>query len=111
MDPGTFTQETVQELYNIGFNRISLGIQSFDDNILQILGRVHRRVDIYKSIQYLYNVYGETLNYSIDLITGLPGLSIAKWTETIHTAIHSLYPQPQHLSIYDLQIEQVFVIL
>jgi len=45
------------------------------------------------------------INYSIDLISGLPGLSLAKWTETLATAV-SLKPRPCHISLYDLQIEQ-----
>jgi coproporphyrinogen III oxidase-like Fe-S oxidoreductase len=52
----------------------------------------------------LQDVYGGELSYSLDLISGVPGLSPAQWTETLHTAVH-LQPQPSHLSIYDLQIE------
>jgi coproporphyrinogen III oxidase-like Fe-S oxidoreductase len=52
----------------------------------------------------LQDVYGSELSYSMDLISGVPGLSPAQWTETLHTAVH-LQPKPSHLSVYDLQIE------
>jgi coproporphyrinogen III oxidase-like Fe-S oxidoreductase len=51
-------------------------------------------------------VYGNDVNYSIDLISGLPGLSLGAWAETLETALH-LDPCPVHLSIYDLQVESV----
>jgi oxygen-independent coproporphyrinogen-3 oxidase len=106
MDPGTFSEEKLQKIKEIGFNRISLGVQSFDDKILETIGRVHRRMDIENSIHLLKNVFGKNLNYSIDLISGLPSMSLADWVETLQTVV-SLDPQPQHLSLYDLQIEEV----
>lgn len=108
IDPGTFTKDKLQSLRSIGFNRLSLGVQSFDDTILESLGRIHRIKDVYESMQLINEVYGNTVNLSIDLISGLPGLSLAKWTETLSKAIH-LHPKPLHLSIYDLQIEKVRV--
>lgn len=47
----------------------------------------------------------QSLNYSIDLISGLPGVSLADWANTLHTAVNVMQPSPNHLSIYDLQIE------
>ncbi len=105
IDPGTFSLSKLQSLKHLGFNRLSLGVQSFDDNILERIGRFHRFNDIQCSIDMIKEVYGEdNANYSIDLISGLPGLSLAKWAETLETAV-SLSPQPSHLSLYDLQIE------
>jgi coproporphyrinogen III oxidase-like Fe-S oxidoreductase len=107
-DPGTFTVDKLREWKELGFNRLSLGVQSFDDTILTSLGRTHRSNDIYEAIAMIRTVYGEdNVNYSIDLISGLPGLSIAKWIETLHIATTCLHPSPTHLSVYDLQIEQV----
>jgi coproporphyrinogen III oxidase-like Fe-S oxidoreductase len=106
IDPGTFTKEKLQGLRRLGFNRLSLGVQSFDDTILESLGRIHRTKDVYDSMKLIDEVYGDQVNLSIDLISGLPGLSLAKWTETLSRAVH-LQPQPFHLSIYDLQIEKV----
>ena len=105
MDPGTFSKDKLRAIKNMGFNRISLGVQSFDDFILESLGRVHRSIDIYESLAMIQEVYGDSINYSLDLITGLPGQSLANWVETLETAVN-LQPRPVHLSVYDLQIEQ-----
>ena len=111
MDPGTFTTHYLRSIKEIGFNRISLGVQSFDDALLATLGRVHRVKDIYDSVHLIDTVFGSSgssngrPNYSIDLISGIPGLSLAKWTETLYKAMHTLNPSPTHVSLYDLQIE------
>ena len=121
MDPGTFTEDKLRELRDAGFNRISLGVQSFDDDILESIGRVHRRKDVLESIAMIDRVFGDDrrdneqgedstihglpFTYSLDLISGLPGLSLAKWSETLETAMH-LHPRPDHLSLYDLQVEE-----
>jgi coproporphyrinogen III oxidase-like Fe-S oxidoreductase len=105
-DPGTFSLHKLHAFRDIGFNRISLGVQSFDDRILESIGRVHRYTDIMESIRMIQAVYGNDVNYSIDLISGLPGLSLGTWAETLETALH-LDPCPVHLSIYDLQVESV----
>ena len=102
MDPGTFTLDYLQSLKDSGINRISLGVQSFDDSILEIMGRVHRQSDIMDAIQMIRQVYGDTANVSMDLISGVPGLTPAKWIKTLEMA-SSL--KPSHLSIYDLQVE------
>ncbi|GKY97349.1 hypothetical protein MPSEU_000693300 [Mayamaea pseudoterrestris] len=105
IDPGTFDLEKLCSLKELGFNRFSLGVQSFDDATLASIGRTHRRQDIFDSIAMLLQVFGENVNYSIDLISALPGLSLAQWTHTLETAV-SLHPRPKHLSVYDLQIER-----
>lgn len=106
MDPGTFDLDKLVAVKEMGFNRISLGVQSLDDSILETLGRVHRVRDVYDSIDMIRQVYGEEdANYSIDLISGVPGLTLAAWTETLHKAVQ-LYPRPLHISLYDLQVEQ-----
>ena len=109
MDPGTFDLAKLQAFRDLGVNRISLGIQSFSSAVLQQLGRQHTVDDIWESMRLLRVVYGtddsNNLNYSIDLISGLPGVSMATWAETLYTAVNVLDPPPNHLSIYDLQIE------
>ena len=106
MDPGTFDISYLQSIKQIGFNRISLGVQSFDNTILENLGRVHRAHDVYASIQMIHEVFGPTANYSIDLISGVPGLTLSKWCETLYEAAVKLYPRPNHISCYDLQVEE-----
>jgi coproporphyrinogen III oxidase-like Fe-S oxidoreductase len=106
IDPGTFSIDKLIAIRAMGFNRISLGVQSFDDQILESIGRMHRNEDIFNSLRMIKQVYGQDVNLSIDLISGLPGLSLAKWSETLNTAIN-LDPMPCHLSLYDLQVESV----
>lgn len=106
MDPGTFTTEKLQQLKDIGFNRISLGVQSFDDAILECMGRFHRKSDVFAAVKMIHEVFGEEANYSIDLISGVPGLTLAKWAETLQIATTQLSPKPLHMSVYDLQIER-----
>jgi coproporphyrinogen III oxidase-like Fe-S oxidoreductase len=121
MDPGTFTEDKLRELRDAGFNRISLGVQSFDDAILESIGRFHRRKDVMESIEMIGRVFGDrrkendhsdgsstaasSFTYSLDLISGLPGLSLSKWAETLEMAMN-LDPRPDHLSLYDLQVEE-----
>ncbi|KAL7430192.1 hypothetical protein ACHAXM_002047 [Skeletonema potamos] len=105
MDPGTFNKKFLQSIKDYGFNRISLGVQSFDDNLLATMGRVHRSADIYSSVKMIAEVFGEDkANYSIDLISGVPGLTLAGWTEALYKAVN-LRPKPKHISVYDLQVE------
>jgi oxygen-independent coproporphyrinogen-3 oxidase len=106
MDPGTFDFAKATALRDMGFNRISLGVQSFNDTILESLGRIHRKIDVMNALQILQKVWGDDLNYSMDLISGLPGLSVAEWVNTLENVIH-LQPRPNHLSLYDLQVEPV----
>jgi len=114
MDPGTFSLSKLQKIHDMGFNRISLGVQSFDDRILESLGRVHRRRDIIESVEMIDTVFGRNCdenrypNYSIDLISGLPGMDMAKWIETLQlaTSPNFLKVLPNHLSVYDLQVEE-----
>lgn len=106
MDPGTFSKEKLQALKDLGVNRISLGIQSFDDAILESMGRVHREKDIDQAISAIAETFGEvTANYSIDLISGVPGLTLPAWIDTLEKATR-LSPRPTHMSVYDLQVEE-----
>lgn len=101
---GTFDREKLQGFKSLGVNRISLGVQSFDDKVLEYLGRFHRKIDIDRALQDLQAVYGADCHYSLDLIASLPGITLADWCTTLHSATQ-LQPTPQHLSVYDLSIE------
>jgi len=107
MDPGTFTKSKLHSLFQMGFNRISLGVQSFHDPTLKRIGRVHRKKDILDTIQMIREEeqeYGYDVDLSIDLISGLPGVSLAQWVETLEFAVDVI--NPEHMSIYDLQVEE-----
>lgn len=107
MDPGTFNLPKLRAVQLAGFNRISLGAQSFDDATLEGMGRAHRVRDIHKSIDLIHEVYGndEGVKYSLDLISGAPGMTLAEWADTLAKAT-AMRPKPSHLSLYDLQIEE-----
>ncbi len=100
MDPGTFTKNKLVKLIEYGINRVSLGVQSFNDDILKQCGRAHNQYDNINAISLLNDVGLE--NYSIDLISSLPTLTLDLWESTLDNAIKV---NPKHISIYDLQIE------
>ncbi|MDJ0508655.1 MAG: radical SAM family heme chaperone HemW [Crocosphaera sp.] len=102
VDPGTFTLEKLSDYQKIGVNRLSLGVQSFDDILLEKCGRFHRIKEIEKAINYLEKV--EFDNFSLDLISGLPYQSLEQWTYSLEKAVEI---NPKHISCYDLVLEPV----
>ncbi|MBU0687413.1 MAG: radical SAM family heme chaperone HemW [Candidatus Margulisbacteria bacterium] len=100
-NPGTINQSYLKELKNIGVNRLSLGAQSFNDKHLEILGRIHNAKDIFKSFDDAQAAGFENIN--LDLIFALPNQTHNDWKEDLKQAL-SL--KPQHLSIYNLQVEE-----
>lgn len=99
-NPGTVTAEGLGMMREVGFNRLSLGVQSFNDRELRLLGRIHDSAQARRAISQA-RAAGFT-NLSLDLINSLPGQTIGQWEETLLEAI-SL--RPQHLSCYGLSIE------
>lgn len=93
-------REKINVLADAGVNRISLGVQSFDRNVLQTLERDHRRADIDAAVD---NVRTRIDNVALDLIFGVPGQSLSLWEQTLQTAIEY---QPTHLSTYGLTFEK-----
>lgn len=100
IDPGTFDLAQIQGYRTAGVNRVSLGVQSFADDLLKACGRSHSVADIYEAIDLLHRA--EIPNISLDLISGLPHLTLDCWQATLDTAIAL---QPHHLSVYDLTLE------
>ncbi|WP_017299267.1 radical SAM family heme chaperone HemW [Nodosilinea nodulosa] len=100
MDPGTFDLEHLEGYLATGINRISLGVQAFDDAILESCGRYHRAADVYRSVDWLHRV--EMPNWSLDLISGLPHQTAIGWETGLAKAAAL---GPHHLSIYDLAVE------
>ena len=96
-NPGTVDREKLAVLGGGGVNRLSFGVQSFDDGLLQTLGRIHTA----QAVQ-LAREAGFT-NVNLDLMYGLPGQSEAQWRDTIAQAIAL---EPQHLSLYQLIPEE-----
>ena len=100
-DPETITPEKASEWLAAGFNRISLGAQSFSDTELQAAGRMHRRADILRAAEILRTAGFD--NISMDLIAGLAHQSRASWEDSV-TALLGI--RPLHISIYMLEIDE-----
>lgn len=101
MDPGTFDLEKVKSYRDLGINRVSLGVQAFQDELLKICGRTHTVNDIYDAVNFVRQA--NINNLSLDLISGLPHQTLSQWENSLTTAL-SL--GPEHLSCYDLIVEQ-----
>jgi putative oxygen-independent coproporphyrinogen III oxidase len=100
-DPETVTSEKAAAWADAGFNRISLGSQSFADRELQAVGRMHRRSDIFRAMTSLRGAgIGNT---SLDLIAGLPLQTTSSWDESIHALLDI---RPEHVSVYMLEIDE-----
>ncbi|MBI3722269.1 MAG: radical SAM family heme chaperone HemW, partial [Fimbriimonas ginsengisoli] len=99
-NPGTVDASKLETLRAGGFNRVSLGAQSFDDGDLVRLGRVHRAGEIERAVRAAHEASFDNLN--LDLMFGLPDQSRAAWRANLARAI-SL--EPEHLSLYCLTIE------
>jgi oxygen-independent coproporphyrinogen III oxidase len=100
-DPETITSEKAQAWLAAGFNRISLGAQSFNDRELQATGRMHRRADIISAVKTLRAAGFH--NISLDLIAGLPQQTRETWEQSV-TELLDL--RPEHISIYMLEIDE-----
>ena len=102
IDPGTFDLEQLQGYVNAGINRVSMGVQAFQSELLLFCGRSHSVDDIWKSIDIIRQV--NIPSFSLDLISGLPHQTLAQWQESLLAAVKIA---PNHISIYDLTIEPV----
>jgi len=104
VDPASFNQDDLYGFINSGINRFSIGVQSFNNQILQKSGRRHLRVDAEKSCLWLKREYdyGLIKSWSLDLIQNLPLSGFKEWQDDLKKAI-TFSPPP--LSIYDLNIE------
>jgi oxygen-independent coproporphyrinogen III oxidase len=99
-NPGTVTREQLGALRDVGVNRLSFGVQSFQPALLRTLGRDHSPDDSHQAV-VAARAAGFT-NVSIDLIFGVPGQTPAMWAEDLDAA---LALQPNHLSAYALTYE------
>jgi len=99
-NPGTVEQQRFLGYRQLGINRISIGIQSFQDNQLKKLGRIHNAAEALKAIDTA-KAAGFS-NFNIDLMFGLPQQSVEDGLYDLHTAIAC---HPSHLSWYQLTLE------
>ena len=99
-NPARMTDDRISVLADASVNRISLGVQSFDDATLTVLERDHRRADVFDCVD---RVKARIANVSLDLIFAVPGQSFELWKSTLQTAIEL---SPTHLSTYGLTFEK-----
>lgn len=101
INPGTVNKQKLQKYLEIGINRISLGLQSTDDELLKLLGRVHK----YKDFEEIYKLAREVgfKNINVDLMLGLPSQSISVLEKSLDEIISK---NPEHISVYSLIVEE-----
>jgi oxygen-independent coproporphyrinogen III oxidase len=100
-NPDDLTPETLRKLAGLGINRLSIGIQSFDDNVLKFLNRAH---DATSALNCVASARAAGFsNISIDLIYAIPGQPISRWKDNIDTAVKL---EVEHISSYSLTIEE-----
>ncbi len=100
-NPGTVSAQYLKTLRKIGFNRISLGVQCFDNGTLKLLNRLHSAQEAIEAVDYAKKSGFD--NISIDLIYGLPGQKLFDWEKTLYQAIDL---DVNHISAYGLKIEE-----
>jgi oxygen-independent coproporphyrinogen III oxidase len=100
-DPETISSQKADAWREAGFNRISMGVQSFDDAELRAAGRMHRRADVFEATKILRAAgFG---NLSFDLIAGLPHQTDRSWGDSVEQLLHL---RPEHVSIYMMEIDE-----
>src|SRR6266404_5561974 len=100
-NPGSVSPRKAALLRAMGVNRLSLGVQSWDDELLKLLGREHDAAQAASSFQILREA--GFANVSIDLMFGLPGQTLAQWKSDLEKTIAL---QPDHISTYCLTYEE-----
>lgn len=101
VNPGTVTEEKLALYLHSGINRLSIGLQTADDNELKTLGRIHD----YKTFLYTYELARKLgfSNINIDLISAIPGQTYRSYRETLNK---TLSLEPEHISAYSLILEE-----
>jgi len=101
INPATVDFNYLQNLKSLGINRLSIGVQSFDDKILKEINRIHSAKEAEKTVKTALEAGFE--NISIDLIYGLPNQTPELWEKTLN---HALTLEINHISTYGLKIEK-----
>jgi oxygen-independent coproporphyrinogen III oxidase len=99
-NPGTVTPDSLRDLRSLGFNRISLGVQSAHPDELRQLERIHDYFDVIDAVTWARRAGFDNLN--LDLIFGLPEQSLDRWQASVKLVLGL---HPEHLSLYALTVE------
>jgi len=99
-NPDDITPSKLKMLYQNGINRLSVGIQSFDEEILKWMNRAHNSKEAFKCLEWINK--SEFNNFSLDLIYGIPNSTHETWEKDLKTLVDF---QPPHISSYCLTIE------
>ena len=100
-NPDSIDDKLLHRLHNEGFNRVSLGIQCADNNVLKTIGRPHTFAQAVTAVEKIRKAGFN--NLSVDLIYGLPGQNLNDWMETLDRVMNL---HPEHISCYGLKIEE-----
>ena len=101
VNPGTVDREKLQKYYDIGINRLSIGLQSTNDKLLEMLGRIHT----YSEFEDVYETARQVgfKNINVDLMIGLPKQTIEDVEDSLKKLIEK---SPEHISVYSLIVEE-----
>ena len=100
-NPGTLTSDKLKAYRRAGINRLSMGLQSTEDHLLQALGRIHTWQEFCENFRAARAAGFDNIN--IDLMSALPGQTCADWMETLRKVTEL---EPEHISAYSLIIEE-----
>lgn len=100
VNPDDVTRDYISKLRPVGINRVSMGVQSFDDGELQAMGRRHTAQQACEAVRIIQDA--DITNVSIDLIYGLPGQTLQSWQQNIEQAVKL---DVKHISAYNLSYE------
>lgn len=100
-NPATLDERKLNTYLESGINRISIGVQSFDNHILKMLGRVHDKNEAARAITTARRAGFDNIN--VDLMFGIPAQTMKMWKDSFRQC---LFLEPEHISLYSLQIEE-----
>lgn len=100
VNPGTVNEEKLQDYANIGINRLSIGLQTTNDKLLKVIGRIHQFEDFLKTYNLARKLKFENIN--IDLMIGLPMQTVRHVNEDLEKILKL---NPEHISVYSLIVE------
>jgi oxygen-independent coproporphyrinogen-3 oxidase len=98
-EPGTLTEAKLDVIRRMGVTRLSLGVENFDDRILELNGRAHRSPEIWRTVDYARTIGFPQIN--IDLIAGMLGETDENWRACIQ---RTLEMQPDSITIYQMEL-------